>query len=68
MADLGEKDYADVIEMAVTKLQGGLHLDLFPARKRFVTVVFSEKVVPVLTQCIMEGISPSLSSRSSKLL
>ena len=54
MADLGEKDYADIIKMAATKLQGGLHLDLFPARKRFVNVVFSEKVVPVLTQCIME--------------
>ena len=49
VADLGEKDYADVIEMAATKLQGGLYLDLFPTRKRFLTVVFSVKVVPVLT-------------------
>ena len=41
-ADLGEKDYADIIEMAATKLQRGLHLDLFPARKKFVTIVCSE--------------------------
>ena len=44
VADLGKKDYADVIEMAATKLEGGLHLDLFHTRKRFVTVVFSEKL------------------------
>ena len=24
-------DYADIVEMAVTKIQNGLHLDLFPS-------------------------------------
>ena len=31
VADLGEKNYADVVEIAVTKMQNGLHFDLFPS-------------------------------------
>ena len=57
VADLGKKDYADVVETAITKMQSGLHLDLFPSRKKFVTIVCNEKVKPVLTQCIMEMVS-----------
>ena len=48
------KDCADVVESAMTKMQSGLHLDLFPSRKKFVTIVCSEKVKPVLTQYVME--------------
>ena len=53
----GKEDYANVVESAMTKMQSGLHLDLFPSRKKFVTIVCSEKVKPVLTQYVMEVIS-----------
>jgi hypothetical protein len=57
VADLGKKDYADIVEIAITRMESELHLDLFPPRKKFVTVVCSEKVNPVLTQFIMENVS-----------
>ena len=57
VADLGKKDYADIVEAAITRMESGLHLDLFPLRKKFVTIVCSEKVKPVLTQFIMENVS-----------
>ena len=57
VADLGKKDYADIVETAITRMQSGLHLDLFPPRKKFVTVACSDKVKPVLTQFIMENVS-----------
>ena len=53
VADLGKKDYAEVVETAVTKMQSGLHLDLFPPRKKFVTIICSEKFNAVLTQCMV---------------
>jgi hypothetical protein len=56
VADLGKKDYADIVEAAITRMESGLHLDLFPPRKKFVTIVCSEKVKPVLTQFIMENV------------
>ena len=30
VADLGKKDYADIVKTAITGMQSGLHLDLFP--------------------------------------
>ena len=33
VADLGKKDYADVVNTAITKMQSGLHVDLFPPER-----------------------------------
>ena len=30
VTDCGKKDYTDVVETAITKIQCGVHLDLFP--------------------------------------
>ena len=55
--DLAKRDYADVVDSAIAKLQRGVHLKLYPARSQFVETVCSEKVKPTLTQCAMEMVS-----------
>ena len=56
--DFGKKDYAVVVKIAITKMQSGVHLDLFPPRKKFITIVCSEKVKPVLTQVHLGDANP----------
>ena len=54
MDDLGKRDYADVVDTAIARLQTGLHLDLFPARREFVTTICGDRIKPTLVQCIMD--------------
>ena len=51
---LSAEDYEDLVSTVVDKLQSGLHLERYVNRKSFVLSICSEKVKPVLVQCIIE--------------